>query len=153
VRKNGFDLQGPALPVSPEAVSDSTFWSTATDVVSTASDFAGLDTSKTHLQATPATATSSIMVPAKADHKIVVNEISVTQTGGNTGYIGTIAQTGETADIIQFACGQYGQARFDSMFELETNTGLVLYRAQGESGGVTADANCVTVWYTYVPST
>jgi hypothetical protein len=139
------------MPVAPALVRDGVYWSTKTDVASVVGQFAGMTTSNTHLQTTPALNTSSIMVPAVAGKKIIVNEISVTQTGGAIGYVGTVAQEGETADIVQFACGQYGQARFNSMFELEVNKGLVLYRAQGETnGGATADANCVTVWYAYV---
>ena len=145
-------MQGPAVPMSPEMVQAGTYWSTVVNSVSTASDFAGLDTSENHLQATPAAGTSSILVEGVPGKKIVVNEVSVTQTGGTTGYVGTLAQEGETSDIIQFAAGQYGQARFEATFELETDKSLILYRAQGETGGVTNDVNIVTVFYTYVDS-
>ena len=152
-RMNGMMMEGPALPVTPGKVEDVTYWQTATNVASVAADFAGLNTANAHLcDSTPDSDTSSLMVAAKANSKIVVSEVSVTQTGGTTGYVGTLCQAGETADIIQFACGQYGQARFNSMFELEENKGLVLCRAQGEDDGATNDANCVTVWYTYVPA-
>ena len=147
---NGMFMQGPAVPVHPENVQSSVYWKTAVDVVSTTDDFAGLNTANTHLQATPSSDTSSIMVAGVANKKIVVNEIAVNQTGSTTGYVGTLAQEGETADIIQFACGQYGQATFDSVFELEAGKGLVLYRAQGATNSATADANIVNVYYTYV---
>ena len=151
-RQNGMMMQGPAIPQSPEMVKAGTYWQTATDVASIAAQFADLNAGNAHLQDTPTVNTSAILVEGKAGYKIVVNEISVTQTGGTSGYVGTLAQEGETSDIIQFAAGQYGQARFEAMFELETDKDLVLYRAQGEDGGVTVDVNLVTVFYAYIPS-
>ena len=156
---NGMMQQGPAGNDNPERIRAATFWRTAHDTVSDTSSFAGMDTNAAHLQSVGGTApfggvvagvTDSIMVPALADHKIVVQEISVTQTGGTTGYVGTLAQDGEESDIIQFTAGQYGQARFGAIFELEVNKGLKLYRAQGEGAGPTSDVNIVSVYYDYV---
>ena len=146
-------MQGAALPVSPEKVHAATYWSTAVDAVSTASDFAGMDTANAHLQDTADPGvTDRVLVEGLPGKKIVVNEVSITQTGGATGYVGTLAQEGETSDIIQFAAGQYGQARFEANFELETDKDLILYRAKGETGGATVDVNIVTVFYTYIDS-
>ena len=150
--QNGMMMQGPAVPLSPEMVQAGTYWSTATDGAAVASQFAGLNASNDHLQATPTATTSAIIVSGTPGYKIVVNEISITQTGGTTGYVGTLAQEDETTDILQFAAGQYGQARFETLFELDADKDLILYRAQGETGGVTNDVNLVTVFYTYVAS-
>ena len=150
--QNGMMMQGPAVPQSPEVVQGGTYWSTATDIASVGSQFADLNTSNDHLQNTPTTGTSAILVSGTPGYKIVVNEISVTQTGGAVGYVGTLAQEDETTDIIQFAAGQYGQARFEALFELDTDKDLILYRAQGEDDGVLSSANIVTVFYTYVAS-
>lgn len=152
---NGMMMQGPSMPRRPVEVIENTFWGSVSDAVSVTADFAGMDTDADHLQLAAGVVTGTtdrLLLPGRPGYKIVVNEVSVSQTGGTPGYVGTLAQDGETSDIIQFVAGQYGQARFEAIFELEVNTGLRLYRAQGISGTINDDINVVTVFYSYVAS-
>lgn len=150
---NGFSQQGPAAQDTPVRIKASTFWDTSNDVVSLAASFAGLDTGANHLQAgdgVTADVTDKVMVPALAGYKIVVFDVSVTTGGGTENYVGTLAQSDKTSDIIQFTIGPYGQYRSTTMFQLEENKGLTLYRASGNVGSTSLDANTVTVYYSYV---
>tara|TARA_R110000824_G_scaffold70127_1_gene180252 strand:+ start:5067 stop:5540 length:474 start_codon:yes stop_codon:yes gene_type:complete len=152
---NGMMMQGPSMPRRPGEVIANTFWGSVSDAVSVTADFAGMDTGADHLQLAAGVVggtTDRMLLPGRPNHKIVVNEVSVSQAGGAPGYVGTLAQEGETSDIIQFVAGQYGQARFEAIFELEVGKGLMLYRAQGIAGTVNDDVNVVTVFYSYVES-
>lgn len=120
---------------------------TITDVQYEADKFAGLDSSKAHLQGTASADTSTILVPGVAGKKIVVYEVAAMTTGGATDFTGSLGEEGNASDKVQFTGTQYGQVRYTQPFELGAGLGLVLYRAAGNVGDAASDANITTVSY------
>jgi len=123
---------------------------TVTDVAYAAAAFAGLDSAANHLQvagSVVAGTTDKVLVAGAANKKIVVYEVAAMTTGGATDFTGTLAEEGATTDLLQFTGTQYGQVRYTQPFELGVNKDLILYRAAGNTGSNTSDANIVTVSY------
>ena len=123
---------------------------TVTDVAYAAAAFAGLDSAASHLQVAGnvvAGTTDKVLVAGVAGKKIVVYEVAAMTTGGATDFTGTLAEEGAAGDLVQFTGTQYGQVRYTQPFELGTDKDLILYRAAGNAGSNTSDANIVTVSY------
>ena len=149
-RMNGMFMQGPA-GINRERL-QSEFASTVTESAYQAAAFAGLNAGNTHLQASPDTNTSSVIIAALADHKLVIWEIAAMTTGGAGDFTGTFAASGSDDDLFVYTGTQYSEARWQTKIVLPENTALIHYRCAGNTGSATSDLNTVTVAYTYIPA-
>lgn len=150
---NAFDMRGVAPLNTAHKQAAASFDSTYVETVYQSSNFAGLDVTSAHLQSSPTANTSSLVVQPSDSQKVVITGInaSTTQAVVATPFIGTLAASGSSEDLLVYQASAYNQFNMRCNLELPAGAALIHYRVQGDTNGSqTTDANTVTVSYKIV---
>jgi len=139
------------LVARPSFLTANTFPTTYTEAKWAAASFAGLNTGNNHLQATPTADTSTVIAAGVSGMCIVIYEIGAMTTGGNSDMTGTLAEGDATDDLFRYTGTKYGMCRHTTYIKLAPGKGLIHYRADGNTGSATSDANILCVSYAYLP--
>jgi len=131
-------------------MADNTFPTTYTEANYASDVFAGLATGSDHLQNSPTAATSSVVAAGLAGHSIVIYEVGAMTTGGNSDMTGTLAEEDQTSDLFRYTGTKYGMVRHTTYIILTPGKALIHYRADGNTGSSTSDANILNVSYAYL---
>ena len=150
---NAFNMSGVAGLNTPHKQAASTFDSTYVETVHQSSSFAGLTVTNDHLQTTPTADTSSLVIQPPSTHRVVITGLnaSTTQAVVAAPFIGTLAASGSTDDLLVYQASAYNQFNIRCNILLPVGMPLIHYRVQGDSNGdATTDANTITVSYKLV---
>jgi hypothetical protein len=115
-----------------------------------ADSFAGMDSSKIHMAATPTASTQSVLI-ANDDitKQIVVWETMAATTPTNTAtspFVGTIAEEGSTEDLLVFIPNRLWNFLYSSPYRVSAGKDLVFHQVQANTG--TASLNTIQLLYT-----
>lgn len=147
---NAFTASGSPAP-SPE-LALAGYNSTYTENATAAGSFAGYTAGNTHLQTTPTANTSSVVVSATDNQRVIITGlVAVTNEAGvATGFLGTLAAEGSDDDLLIYQANGYGQFYATNLnIPLPKGKDLINYRVRGKT---TDGFNSVTITYKVVPA-
>jgi hypothetical protein len=146
---NAFTASGSPAP-SPE-LALAGYNSVYTENASNAASFAGYTAGNTHLQTTPTADTSSVVVSATANQRVVITGLVAHSNQNNValGTLGTFAAEGSDDDLLIYQSSGYGNFYASNLnIPLPKGKDLIHYRVRGVTGGL----NSVSVTYKVVPA-
>lgn len=146
-RQNAFAASGSPPPRAEQA--RLSFKNTVVDLSYQSGDFGTYNITSDHLGG----ASGTLVTPRPEQAVVVYSIMAASQAAAAQSLIATLAEEGSSSDIVVIHANQFGvcNVEFPTGIKLAKGKDLIIWRAQGDDGGVaTADFNSVTVSYSLI---